>query len=75
MPEVKTKGEELTDADLAAYGIPPKQTEGLEQRNPANSSPPQMGSESDFAKGEPDDDLKRTKVRTPAVPVRGPAGR
>ncbi|MFZ3342979.1 MAG: hypothetical protein WA609_01895 [Terriglobales bacterium] len=32
MPEVKTKGEELTDADLAAYGIPPKQTEGREGR-------------------------------------------
>ena len=29
MAEVKKKEEELTTADLASYGIPPKQTEGL----------------------------------------------
>jgi hypothetical protein len=32
MAEIKTKEGELTDADLAAYGIPPKQPEGLEEQ-------------------------------------------
>jgi hypothetical protein len=30
MGELKTKEGELTDADLAEYGIPPKQHQGLE---------------------------------------------
>jgi hypothetical protein len=30
MTELKTKEGELTDADLAAYGIPPKQSDGVE---------------------------------------------
>ena len=30
MTELKTKEGELTDADLAAYGIPPKQPDGVE---------------------------------------------
>jgi hypothetical protein len=30
MAEVKTKEGELTEADLAAYGIPPKQPDALE---------------------------------------------
>jgi len=30
MGELKTKEGELTEADLAAYGIPPKQPDGLD---------------------------------------------
>jgi hypothetical protein len=31
MAEPKTKEGELTESDLAAYGIPPKQTDGPEE--------------------------------------------
>ena len=31
MAELKTKEGELTEADLAAYGIPPKQPDGVER--------------------------------------------
>lgn len=34
MAELKTKEGELTEADLAAYGIPPKQPDGLEEETP-----------------------------------------
>jgi hypothetical protein len=37
MAEVNTKEGQLSDSDLAAYGIPPKQPEGLEAQIVAQS--------------------------------------
>jgi hypothetical protein len=43
MTELKTKEGELTEADLAAYGIPPKQPDGVESEIKEQDAKPTIG--------------------------------